>query len=257
MLGGYACATVEHVSKILAPHPRRAMLRLGALVLAAGAASRFSDQPGAKLIAELRGRPVLAHVLEAVRAYGPALTVVVLGHGRGAIESAIDWTDELRVVNPAPERGLASSLQVGMAAARSANAAPAGHGLDGLFIVLGDQPMLRPQTLVALATAAAASAEASGRATSGRAPTRATIFVPRYASASDADQGPRNPVLLLRPAWPLIDRLVGDRGLAQSVADLGEAVVDVPVPGSQPDVDTRGDLAELERRLRPSQSSSG
>lgn len=254
MLGGYACATVEHVSEILAPHARRAMLRLGVLVLAAGAASRFSDQPGAKLLAELRGRPVLAHVLKAVRAYGPALTVVVLGHGRGAIESAIDWTDELRVVNPAPERGLASSLQVGMAAARSANAAPAGHGLDGLFIVLGDQPMLRPETLVALATAA--SAEASGPATSGRAPTRATIFAPRYASASEADQGPRNPVLLLGPAWPLIDRLVGDRGLAQSVADLGEAVVDVPVPGSQPDVDTRGDLAELERRLRPSQSSS-
>lgn len=253
MPGAHACATVDPVTADSSPNGRPATLRLGALVLAAGAGSRFSDRPGAKLLAPLRGRPVLAHVLETVRAYGPALTVVVLGHGRGPIDSAIDWTNEVRVINPAPERGLGSSLQVGMAAVRSANVGPAGHGLeglDGLFIVLGDQPMLRAGTLVALAAAAAATAAA-------RAPTRATIFVPRYASAGEADQGPRNPVLLLRPAWPLIDRLEGDRGMAQSLADLGEAVVHVPVPGSQPDVDTRGDLADLERRLRHPQSSSG
>jgi len=142
--------------------------KLAVIVLAAGAGTRYSDQPGAKLLAPLDGRPVLQHVLDAVRAFVPRITVVVLGHGADALEQSIDWAGEVRVRNPNPELGLASSIRTGLTAL-------AEPGDDGAFIVLGDQPRLRADVLEALAEAAD--------------PDAPPIIVPRYD-----EPGPRNPV---------------------------------------------------------------
>lgn len=202
-------------------------LLLAAVVLAAGAGSRFSDEPGAKLLADLDGRPILSGVLEAVRAFGPATTIVVLGHGAASIERDIEWRGELRVINRAPERGLASSLQAGI----HALLALPGE-FDGAFIILGDQPRLRPDVLRALASAAARAR-----------PADRPLVVPQYMG----EAGPRNPVLLLRPAWGWVDELQGDRGLAPLIASRLDSALVVPVPGDMPDVDEPADL----ERLRP------
>jgi molybdenum cofactor cytidylyltransferase len=202
-------------------------LRLAALVLAAGAGTRFSHEPGAKLLAELDGEPLLARVLAEVRAATPIATVVVLGHGAERIERAIAWTDEIRVRNHEPERGLASSLQVGIDALRALPEA-----LDGAFIVLGDQPQLRADTLLALEAAAATARPADRLA-----------IVPRYEQT-----GPRNPVLLLRPAWSWVDGLTGDHGLASLIDERPDQVLLVPVGGEMSDVDTPADLDRLRRR---------
>jgi molybdenum cofactor cytidylyltransferase len=199
--------------------------RLAVVVLAAGAGSRFSPQPGGKLLADLRGRPLLEHVLAAVRTFGPAVTLVVLGHGAADIEQRIHWQAEVRVINRTPERGLASSLQAGLRALERLPVA-----LDGAFIVLGDQPRLAPGVMQALA-AAATSEGPNGR----------PLLVPRYAD----DPGPRNPVLLMRSAWGFLDDLEGDRGLASLMASRREAVLEVPVDGVMPDVDEPTDLARL------------
>jgi CTP:molybdopterin cytidylyltransferase MocA len=71
------------------------------------------------------------------------------------------------------------------------------------------------------------------------------LVVPRYADQGEA--GPRNPVLLLRPVWPLVDELQGDRGLAALIDRNPDMVLSVPVPGTMPDVDTPGDLEALRR----------
>ncbi|HEY7940414.1 MAG TPA: NTP transferase domain-containing protein, partial [Candidatus Limnocylindrales bacterium] len=84
------------------------------VVLAAGAGSRFG---GGKLLAPLEGRPVLQHVLDTLAAAGLTNVVVVLGEDAEAVETALRWRTERRVRNPDPARGLASSLQVGLAAA--------------------------------------------------------------------------------------------------------------------------------------------
>jgi molybdenum cofactor cytidylyltransferase len=196
-------------------------LSLAALVLAAGAGSRFSDEPGAKLLAEIDGRPMLARVLEEVRAYGPAVTVVVLGHGAERIEAALEWRDEIRVRNHQPDRGLSSSLQIGVDVLR---ALP--EPLDGAFIVLGDQPALRADVMRALERAA-------GQARPGDRP----VITPRYA-AGEA----RNPVLLLRPAWAWVDELAGDRGLGPLIEARPDQVLQIEVAGAMPDVDTPADL---------------
>lgn len=200
-------------------------LALGAIVLAAGAASRFSAVQGAKLVAELEGRPVLVHVLEAVRDYGPVTTVVVIGMGAEQVQGAIGWTAEARVLNRTPEQGLGSSIQVGIRALGALR-----EPLDGAFVVLGDQPRLSADVMRALAHAAARAR-----------PADRPFVVPRYVD----DPGPRNPVLVLRPAWMLVEELHGDRGFASLMEKRPDQVLEVPVRGSMPDVDEPADLERL------------
>jgi molybdenum cofactor cytidylyltransferase len=207
-------------------------LALAAIVLAAGAGSRYSDEPGAKLLAEIDGDPVLAHVLRAVRDFAPGSTVVVLGEGGDRIEQAIAWQAEIRVRNQQPRRGLASSLQIGLDAL---GAMPT--SFDGTFIVLGDQPLLRAEVMRDLAAAAIAAR-----------PADRPIVLPSYTSSA----GPRNPALLLRPAWSWVDHMEGDHGLAPLIAERPDAVLTVAVSGEMPDVDTLDDL----RRLRASTSAA-
>ncbi len=199
--------------------------RLGVVVLAAGSGSRFSSVPGEKLTAPLDGGSVLGHVLQAVRDYAPEMTVVVLGEAAERIERAITWSAEVRVRNEAPEEGIASSLRVGIQALSASSSA-----IDGAFVVLGDQPQLRSSTLEALARAARTTAAVDR-----------LLLVPRYA----ADPGPRNPVLIRRAAWPMVEGSRGDHGLAPLIAQHPELVLDVPIDGEMPDVDRPEDLERL------------
>ncbi len=189
--------------------------RVVALVLAAGAGTRFG---GGKLLATLAGRPLLQHVLDRAAEAGVGEVVVVLGADAEAIEGAIGWRGELRVRNPEPERGLASSLHVGMATLNPA--------VDEVLILLGDQPLVAIDTIRSLIRAPAD-------------PDR-PIVVPVYSA-----DGGRNPVLLRRGAFDLTSETEGDRGLGPLLATHPELVLEVPVEGANPDVDTAADLARV------------
>jgi molybdenum cofactor cytidylyltransferase len=193
-------------------------VRVAAVVLAAGAASRFGSP---KALARLEGRPILEHVLDAVREAGIGEVIVVLGTNADEIEERIDWLDEQLVRNPDP-RHLSSSLQVGIDAVAAID--PPVHAA---VIVLGDQPRTRPEVIRALLAAAR----------SGDRP----VVVPRYA-----DGGGANPVVLMADAFELVDDATGDRGLGPVLASDPDLVIEVPVAGSNPDIDTPDDLARLE-----------
>ena len=195
-----------------------------AIVLAAGAGSRFG---GGKLLAAIEGRPVLQHVLDRLAQADLTDVVVVLGTDAEAIDAAIDWRGERRVRNPMPERGLSSSLRVGIDALDG----PGPDGADsggGVLIVLGDQPRLPARAIRALLDA--------------RPDPARPIVVPVYPG-----DGGRNPVLLGRAALPLVAEATGDRGLGPLIADHPELVREIPirVEGGNPDVDTRADLVAL------------
>jgi hypothetical protein len=66
------------------------------------------------------------------------------------------------------------------------------------------------------------------------------VIVPRYA-----DGGGANPILLRREAFDLARQATGDRGLGPILAADPGRVTFVPVEGSNPDVDTPADLAEI------------
>lgn len=197
-------------------------LRLGVVIPAAGAGRRFG---GGKLLALLDDRPLVQHVVDAACDWGPAAIVAVLGHDADVAELIVDWGCAVRVRNPDPDRGLASSLVLGVETAAAID-----PPLDGVFIALGDQPRVRTSTFVALARAAADD------------PAAHPIVVPRYANEPDAVA---NPALLLRAAWPLVAPLTGDRGMGPVIAAHPELVLRVPLAGANPDVDTPDDLRRL------------
>jgi molybdenum cofactor cytidylyltransferase len=188
-----------------------------AIVLAAGASSRFGAP---KLLADLGGRPVLQHVLDALDAAPVDDVVIVLGAGHEETERAIAWRRQRRVVNPRPEDGLSSSLRVGL------DAAAEDPSVDAVLVLLGDQPTVRPATIRAVVEAAASSARPFVRA--------------RYAH-----DGAPNPVLVRRSAWADAAGLDGDRGLGPLLAAHPERVRAVDVEGANPDVDTPADLVRL------------
>jgi CTP:molybdopterin cytidylyltransferase MocA/uncharacterized protein YdeI (YjbR/CyaY-like superfamily) len=202
---------------------------LAAVVLAAGQGTRFG---GPKLVESVRGRPIIAGVVDVLRTARPTgaplyqITVVtgyhadVVARVLGATRtSAFDFAGDIQIVrNPEPGRGMSSSIAVGI---RSL-----GPDVEACFIILGDQPNLRTATLEVLA---------ERRAVSG-----AAIVVPRYT-----DGGGSNPVLLDRRAWSLAAGLQGDTGLRAVIAAHPELVEVVEVPGANPDVDTADDLAAL------------
>ena len=193
--------------------------RTAAIVLAAGAGLRFG---GGKLLAELSGRPLLAHVLDAAHSAGLEEIVVVVGPVAAELDAIALTAGARLVVNPAPEQGLSSSVRVGLAALAPA----ADDTLDAALILLGDQPRTSRAAIRALLGA--------------EVPEGHSIVIPRYAGGGGA-----NPVLLLRAAWPLAAGLDGDRGFGPLIRSRPELVVEVELPGDNPDVDTPTDLARI------------
>lgn len=192
-------------------------MRVVGLVLAAGTASRFGSD---KLATLLDGRPLLAHVLDALRAV-PLDEIVVVTRRERSIPAA----DDLRVVvNAAPEEGLSSSLRIGFAAIAERGGPP----VEAVLIALGDQPRIDPAVIRQLLAAARTS--------------HRPVVVPAY----ERDGNP-NPVLLLRAAFTLADETSGDRGLGPVLRVHPELVQAVPILGANPDVDTPADLARLRR----------
>jgi molybdenum cofactor cytidylyltransferase len=191
-------------------------MKVAAIVLAAGAGSRFG---GGKLRADLGGRPILGHVVDAARAGGLEPIVVVVPP-TGELDD-LDLGAVRRVTNETPQEGLSSSVRIGL------RELELDDEVSAAVILPGDQPLVRPEVIRALLAAA------------DEIP--ATPFVvPRYA----ADGAP-NPILARRSIWRLADELAGDRGFGPLLATHPELVRFVAVPGSNPDIDTRADLARL------------
>jgi molybdenum cofactor cytidylyltransferase len=190
-------------------------VRLGAIILAAGRSSRFED--GHKLLTFFRARPILGHVLDLVRDYPFEDRLVVTGAERGRIEALAHSAGIRTAHNPDFADGLSSSLQAGIAALPPE--------IEGAFILLGDMPMIRPDTLERLGRAAQTMPEMAA-------------FVPVF------DGEWAHPVLLMRKVFPELAALSGDQGARKLLQARGDvALVPVDDPGSLADIDTRADLA--------------
>lgn len=176
------------------------------MILAAGLGRRFG---GPKAVARLRGRTLLAHVAALARAAGLEPVIAVVSGTPDAPEGVIP------VVNPKPERGLSSSLQLGIGAVPPGQAA---------VVLLVDQPTLAPESIAAVLAA------------------RGTR--PILAAQSGGRLAP--PVLLEPEAFPVVATLAGDIGLREVFHRNPVLVHAVPVPSHAPDIDTRQDLARLE-----------
>ena len=177
--------------------------RLEALILAGGAGTRFG---GAKLTALWRGEPLIHGALAAAFAAPARSVTVVTGADPAVGPVAQAWADAHGVAARLHMIHAADHAQ-GMAATLGAGIAALPWDASGVFVFLGDMPMIPPAVLPALADALTAGAEAA-----------APLFEGRRG----------HPVLFGRTLFAALSALTGDAGARDVLAGIGEAVTLVP-----------------------------
>src|SRR5712671_2333237 len=117
--------------------------RFAALILAAGEGTRFNSALP-KVLHEIAGRPMIRHVIEALRPLDPAETVVVLGAGMETVARAVA---PAKSTVQSPPRGTGDAVR----AAKSALASRLKKGdVADVVVLFGDAPMLRSEAIAAL-----------------------------------------------------------------------------------------------------------
>ena len=184
-----------------------------ALVLAAGGSTRMGRP---KQLAELDGRPLLAHVLGALDEAPVDRVVVALGGAAGEVLDRV----ELGRAEPMVVEGWAA----GMGHVLAATLAQAGDGWGAVVVLLGDQPLVGGRAVARVVEAWR----------SGAGPVVTATYGGR----------PGHPKLFDRRLLPHLLRLTGDSGARDLVAAHPAWVHQIEVGdlGSDADVDVEADL---------------
>jgi len=183
------------------------------LILAAGAGTRFGEQP--KLLATVEGRPLLEYTIRA-QCGVPELDriVVVLGAHAAGILAAVDFGEAEPVICEDWRDGQAASLRCGVSALSDA---------DKVIVTLGDQPLITPAVIA--------------RFVDQPAGTRAVY-----------DGRPGHPVVLGGEQMRALRALTGDRGARELLGD--GPTIECAGLCSGRDVDTPEDLEEIRHEAR-------
>jgi molybdenum cofactor cytidylyltransferase len=198
--------------------------RIGALLLAAGQSRRMGGPN--KLLAEVEGMPMVAHVARRLLASRARPIIAVLGNQADEVEAALGKLPVEKVRNPEFVGGLSTSLKRGIAASP--------QDLDGALICLGDMPLVSGRHLDRLI---AAFNPLEGRA----------IIVPTR-------RGKRgNPVLWSKRFFPEMAELAGDVGAKHLIGEHAELVAEIEMDDDAilVDIDTQEALDALRQRRKP------
>jgi len=180
------------------------------VLLAAGAGSRFSG-PDHKLLAPLKGAPVVSYALSSMVSAGFEACIAVTG----SVALSPLLGDVAEVHNGDWESGQRSSVLAAISYART-------HNFEAIVIGLGDQPFITTEAWQAVANA------------------DSPIAVATY----DGVRG--NPVLLTSDVWDLFITTEGDPDVgARTLIHLHpELVREVACKGNSADIDTTEDLSK-------------
>ncbi len=191
---------------------------IAGIVLASGMSRRFGA--GNKLLARFGGQSVISCTVQAyIDAHLAPLLVVVGYQAEEMVESLYGRSIQV-VPNPDFLEGQSRSLRHGLLALPESTIAA--------VIGVGDQPLLRPETIRSLIDEYLRS--------------HAPLVLPRYAGRRG------NPVLFDRCLFPELLSVEGDTGGRSVIeSNLGEAAwVDIADTRSGADIDSEDDLAHLE-----------
>jgi molybdenum cofactor cytidylyltransferase len=112
---------------------------ISAIVLAAGESRRMGET---KLILDWQGKPILQHVLDALRDSPVGEVILVLGHEAERIRGRIQAPEVKIVINPDYREGMSTSLRRGILAADP--------DTQAFLVVLADQPGINPKIIAEL-----------------------------------------------------------------------------------------------------------
>ena len=194
------------------------------LVLAAGRSERMG-QP--KLLLPWGHNSIVGHLLEQWNQIGVGQIAVVCAEGDARMQQELDRLGVSagdRIFNPAPERGMFSSIQC------AAGWSGWGDRISHVVIALGDQPHLRRQTLESLLAFSAARPGA--------------ICQPLFSGHR------RHPVVLPRARFVEAAQSAAGR-LKEFLASLPEGIegCELNDPGLALDIDRPGDYEEAVRKF--------
>ncbi|MDF2118415.1 nucleotidyltransferase family protein [Roseiarcaceae bacterium H3SJ34-1] len=197
--------------------------QIAAVILAAGMATRFraADPASAsKVLAQLDGKPLLRHVVDAALASRARPVIVVTGHAQADVAAALAGLDVIIAHNADYASGLASSLKRGLVAVPK--------DCSGLVVLLGDMPRVSAAIIDRLIAALAARPGA-------------LAVVPTFSGQR------ANPVVIARAAFPLLARIEGDQGARRVLQAAGGKVIELPIDDDAvtTDIDTPEALRAL------------
>jgi Uncharacterized MobA-related protein len=185
--------------------------RHAAILLAAGASRRLGTP---KQLLTIDGEPLVRRAARAALATEPVQALVVLGANADAVFATVADLGLTRVDCADWDEGLAASLRAGIRALRA--------DIDGVLIVLCDQPALSAMHLWALVAAWR------------EAPVRAVASA--YAGVLGV------PALLPRAWFAEVLKLAGDHGARELLRAHADKVSAVPAPALSRDIDRPEDL---------------
>ncbi|MEV5250474.1 nucleotidyltransferase family protein [Streptomyces werraensis] len=193
--------------------------RVAGLLLAAGGGRRLGGRP--KALLPHRGRLLVEHAAEVLRAGGCASVHVVLGARAEEVRARAALPDCVLVDNPDWEHGMGTSLRAGLDAL-------AGTGARAALVLLVDQPGIGPRAVARV---------------------RRAYGSPRSLASAAYDGVRGHPVLFGFEHWAgIAAAATGDRGARAYLEEHAEAVelVECGDVAEAYDVDTEADLAHLE-----------
>ncbi|MFC6764344.1 NTP transferase domain-containing protein [Natrinema soli] len=187
---------------------------IAGVVLAAGTSSRFGAAN--KLLADLRGRPIVAHAVETMVASEVDPVIVIIGHDADRVADVLADQPVTLVRNDEYARGQATSVGVGIDALETSDVAAA-------VFALGDMPFVSPETVDTLVATYRTGPETA------------------LAAAYDGSRG--NPVLFDRSYFERLTDVSGDTG-GRAVLLEGDrsALVATDDSGVIRDIDEPSDL---------------
>ena len=189
--------------------------RLEAIVLAGGAGRRFG---GGKLLAPWRHGLLIEAALDCAFAAPARSVILVTGADADVMPVALEYAlregeaSRLRIVHAQDHaEGMGASLRAGVAALPD--------DADGVFVFLGDMPLIPPDVPPRLAKALGDGA-------------------PAAAPSHDGKRG--HPVLFGAQLFPALRTATGDEGARAALKALGDHLALIPTndPGVLFDVDT-------------------
>ena len=219
-----------------------------AIILAAGSSSRMGAGRH-KLLLPLGKKPVLAHVIEAALASQARPIMIVLGHQaehvRNEVAAFTTLPNVISIENPDYLQGMSTSLRAGLQALiHSQNTAEqAFHSLDGVIVMLGDQPLMTAHTIDSLI----AHKQATGK----------RIIAPLY----NGRRG--NPVLFDASLFPELLAIQGDEGGRSVIERHKQEVATIEQSDAMPDYDVdtwdayQTVLAEWKKKQQPGEHEHG
>lgn len=189
----------------------------GIIILAAGSSSRMGKP---KQLLAFEGTTLLSRVVSLACQSGDNPVIVVLGANADVIKQNLTVSRAEVVVNEGWEEGMASSLRKGLAVMNEKHSE-----VDGVLILVGDQPYLNNQHIKQLLEAQNKSG------------------VPITACSYTEIIG--TPVLFHKSVFPELMALQGDVGAKRIIQNRKQDVVTVPFEKGIVDIDTPDDYDKL------------